>query len=1123
MYIEKKIIKKIIFYLGFVLLFFLYFNLGFFQKILDMDSIALSGLSYDVKKKNFYEQKFSFNNEDVKEVLISFDFTYYGYHLYDNIFQTDTLSNGLRVEFSSNKHLGFVTRNQSNNLVGFTISNNIELNKVNHLKIKYMKDKIIIKLNDKIIHNNLSNMNSSFNHLAIGYGWKPERYFNGKIDNFNIKYLIDKKTYYANILFILCIILYLYLIKDLNIDDFSFFKKNKISSFILLLAVILVFTFFYKTMITFYKYKYTTSHEIELNYDIFEFLFFNEISKSWYELISSNVQKDSESNLKSFHISIKKEFLEALNQDLPNSGKSQYYKALLKISDLPEILKIKLRYRGEGNYHWLYTQKSLRIKLSNDDVYNMEKKFNLINPPYIYNFRDVANYKIAKELGLIAPDYYPVRVFINNKYMGVYMYVSQVDESLLRKNKLMPGSIYYGDSGNHPINFSGATSLWYNPNYWIKKSSRNKEQKLLRNDIDLFISGALESNTTKFYNFFNNILNKEKFINYIALDRITGTPHHDFNHNHKIYVDPYKGKIEPIEWDLREWNDSPAKDNSNYPLLEKIKLDPRLDYMIDKKVYELYSNNIVNRIINIYKKSVEVAKKDLLSDKYKDTAVYIKDLFKSNNAIWFSIPYSYNDLEQTMIKDFKILKNRKEQYIKNIIDDISLSYSYERLEKKQYKVIFTINGNTPAILDFQNLLEKDKLFVKKLFKSKMNNISPLEIIYPGRKLIESNYRVLSLSNKKVVNTAKVYEFIIDGIDESNIKSTILSIKAKNAINNKPLKLKESLNLSNEKNNLNNLLFTFSKKKTIVLKDKINIHKDIEFFEEVIIQPNTIFIMDANTSIYFYGKVTAIGTKEKPIKFIAKDPKKPWGLIAIQGKNTTGSRFEYCKFENGSLDTHNLIHYTSPFNIHDMDWFEVRHCKIGKNFVGDDSMHIAYSKGIVDSCEFHNARSDGLDVDISDVNITNNIFYKSGNDGLDIMTTKMNASNNVFIDTGDKGISVGEWSDANITDGIFIRTVIGVEIKDKSKVNANNLIFIDSTEKAINLYNKNKRYDTGGFLEADTIYLLGNKKVTADKRSAFSIKNKNYTFPKVQEFKWYKNIQNTPYQKFLKDMELKYDR
>ncbi len=276
---------------------------------------------------------------------------------------------------------------------------------------------------------------------------------------------------------------------------------------------------------------------------------------------------------------------------------------------------------------------------------------------------------------------------------------------------------------------------------------------------------------------------------------------------------------------------------------------------------------------------------------------------------------------------------------------------------------------------------------------------------------------------------------------------------------------------------------------VILEGTIEITKTTIFNKnsKIIIKPNTTFILSPKTSIYFYGKVTAIGTKERPIKFIAKNSNRPWGIVAVQGQSTTGSIFRYCYFKNGSTDTRNLIHYTSPFNIHDMNYFEVKECFIGKNYKGDDAMHIAYSKGVVDRCIFNGARSDALDIDISEVNVTNSLFKNSGNDALDIMTTVLNASNNTFINTGDKGISIGEWSIATISNSTFKNTYIGLEIKDKSKVKAFNLKFINSKNIAINLYNKNKRYDKGGFLEATDITFVGNNKIEADKRSKYEIK------------------------------------
>jgi hypothetical protein len=75
---------------------------------------------------------------------------------------------------------------------------------------------------------------------------------------------------------------------------------------------------------------------------------------------------------------------------------------------------------------------------------------------------------------------------------------------------------------------------------------------------------------------------------------------------------------------------------------------------------------------------------------------------------------------------------------------------------------------------------------------------------------------------------------------------------------------------------------------------------------------------------------------------------------------------------------------------------------------------------------------------------------------------------------------------------------------------------------VNLYNKNPRYDKGGILNGDNIYLIGNTKVKADKKSTKTIKNRiKGKLPNLKEYKWYKNIQKTPYKKLIKQIEVKY--
>lgn len=865
-----------------------------------------------------------------------------------------------------------------------------------------------------------------------------------------------------------------------------------------------------KALSNFYAYKKAVAPKMELTLDIFHFFLKNEMKKEWIKISASKPLSDVESPLKTFRITVKQKDLNTLNSDLPTSGKDHYIDGYLKVSDDSKIKKIKLRYRGDNNFHWLYAQKSLKIKFLAKDIYNMERKINLINPPLMTSIIDIVNYAYAKKNKIISPDFSAVRVFINGKYMGEYMYLSQIDESLLRKYKRMPGSIYSGDNAVRDTN--GNWKLWQEPNLWVKKSSRNAEQKDIREDINLFISGTNKKNI-EFYNFFNKYLDKDRFYKYFAIDTITGTFHHDEHHNHKIYFDPYKGKFEPIEWDMRFWTDSKYKDMSIYELIKKVKLNPVLEFERDKVAYNLlvspdYKDYFSKNLLKLRTK----LKKDLESDIYKDTAILHK-LFPT----WISVPFTMDEWEDSIASNKQIHDKRKSILI-NIYNKSQVEYKIDNS-----KLIFKVNGNSPIRVNLQCLFGKiyQDSNLNGIFDKNDKLILSKEIMYPGRKIdknISTNWpEILG----RIRNAPLFYTYFVKSENHISYKC----LNATNAITGKRVAIKhKNFIVANISDSIHPWKPPSPKYKIKILQGSVEVNQTLSFdkYTKVIIDPNTTFVMDSNTSLYFYGKVTAIGTKKKPIKFIAKDPKKPWGLVAVQGKATTGSKFEYVEFENGSIDTHNLIHYTSPFNIHDMDWFEVRHCKIGKNFIGDDSMHIAYSKGIVDSCEFHDARSDGLDIDISDVNITNNVFYKSGNDGLDIMTTKMNASNNVFIDTGDKGISIGEWSDVNTTNSIFIRTYRGIEVKDKSHVDANNLIFVDSVNKAINLYNKNKRYDTGGFLNAGTIYLLGNTKIKADKRSSYDIHNRfEGVLPDLKEFQWYKDVKNTPYEKYIKEVEDKY--
>ena len=797
----------------------------------------------------------------------------------------------------------------------------------------------------------------------------------------------------------------------------------------------------------------------------------------------------------------------------------------MKVSDDEKTHMVKLRYRGDQINHWLFEKKSLRIKLTGYDQYDMHKKFNLINPPMISAIVDVINHSKAKDLGLISPEYYPVRVFINGEYSGLYYFLSQVDESLLRNIKRMPGSIYRGDFG--PYNTkdkNNVSTLWRDERAWQKTAARNSEQANNRDDIRYFINSINTFNDIEFFEFFNDFLDKEKYYSFFALDVIFGSAHHDYAHNHYLYFDPYKGKFEPIEWDMRYWSEVNYKDESIYPLLNRVRLNPILEAERDKFTYNILLNNNHFSEESLRDRLDELNNDidgDLKSDIYRDKAgIGLHNKIMGN--MWYATTFNMEEHYNSN----KTLKNRigiRRKYLTNIYNDTKLKFNITHSQENSV-ITFSVDNNTPVAFKTKNgkVIFRDLNFNGVIDESD-TVINSGDIMYPGRKWktgLFKNRPAFLFGNKHIIYSHLNYQYISTDNDLNIDDFTFTNYITGNMVlptNEKPLD-------DSNTDSVHPWSMTNPKHTKETLKGVIHVKKTLVFdkYKTIRIEPGTIFLMHKGASIFFYGKVLALGTKEKPIKFLAENNDDPWGLVAVQGKATTGSKFEYVEFINGSIDTRNLIQYTAPFNIHDTDWFEVRNCKVGKNHIGDDSMHVAYAKGIISKCEFTDARSDALDIDISEVTVKNNIFHNSGNDALDIMTTKMEAFNNVFIKTGDKGISVGEWSEAVITNSLLIDNEIGIEVKDKSTVAADNLLIINAKTKAINLYNKNKRYDEGGSIKGNNIYLVNNTEVKADKRSSATelniIENK---LPDLSDFQWFIDNKNSRYMNILNKVYAKH--
>jgi hypothetical protein len=241
-------------------------------------------------------------------------------------------------------------------------------------------------------------------------------------------------------------------------------------------------------------------------------------------------------------------------------------------------------------------------------------------------------------------------------------------------------------------------------------------------------------------------------------------------------------------------------------------------------------------------------------------------------------------------------------------------------------------------------------------------------------------------------------------------------------------------------------------------------------------------------MFFNNKVTAIGSVEKPIN-VNSFGKLNWGTFAIIGPKTEGSILSNISIMNGSGALTKSTHFTSALSIHDTSNIQIKNCKVGNNNAFDDLLHIVYSSPVyIDSCTFKNAYSDAIDIDLSEVSMTNILVIDSGNDAIDLMGSNAYIKNSVLKNSDDKGISVGEASRVLIIDTFVDSNIIGLEAKDKSIANIIGGSFLNNNTQ-FSAYSKNWRYGGGGKIYVNSTNILSNNNVfDIDKGSDLEITN-----------------------------------
>ena len=141
--------------------------------------------------------------------------------------------------------------------------------------------------------------------------------------------------------------------------------------------------------------------------------------------------------------------LAALNNDLPASGRT-YQSGTIIINSSP--FPARMRFRGDGFWHWGSKQKSWKIQLKGGQRFKGEKEFNLINPRDISTLFWPLTSHAVSAIGLAAPRVQYVHARLNGRYLGLMYLVENLDHDFISHHDLPEGALFEDEAlGSTPF------------------------------------------------------------------------------------------------------------------------------------------------------------------------------------------------------------------------------------------------------------------------------------------------------------------------------------------------------------------------------------------------------------------------------------------------------------------------------------------------------------------------------------------------------------------------------------------------------------------------------------------------------------------------------------------------
>lgn len=753
--------------------------------------------------------------------------------------------------------------------------------------------------------------------------------------------------------------------------------------------------------------------------------------------------------------------LNELNDNLPLSG---FVEKRGSIATAAGYVRVDARYRGDNAYHWYFPKRSWRFETDKATPVVYGREFDLVNPKDVSGFVQYTDSRIAARLGLLTTKTDLLLLNLNRRFQGVYLYQELVDETFLRRIREMPGDILSGDPSVRLRESFG--DLFADATLWDKDSTFSGVVG------DAATSPLIELlrrlHEKRYWREPRRMMDEDYMQRFCAFISLIGTCHYDSVHNVKIYVDPLSGMLRFIETDSTGLNyalaSSPTRpdyngvDISSNPIFAELLLNPVFNY--EKNRY-------------LYQSVLEPGLLEGIKTEIRSVAERMEPYFRHDKLD--RIGYNEGPRRRSGSEEAEALCrwiDERATWLRARLAEASLSVAHGKamlkLDAAGYspctRLRLTFDSAPPeALRVFRDVNLNgswdEGIDVEAPYRRVADaQIELSDVLYPGR----IRYSSIAEYRWYLVPAALTYAYVWTAGDAA----VLTSVSAINAVTGDAAEIKASGNwtvASTDSYHPWQLPSEAADPVTVELDaGEHAIRNDwiVRRNETVVIKPGARLLMDPGTSIFCFGRISAEGTADAPIEISAAQPGRPWGVLALQGAQTAGSRFRHTRISGGSDGRFERVYYSGMVSVHYCPDAVFSNCTFESNVIGDDSFRAAKSGVDLLGCDFIDAAGDAVDFDLSSGRISGCRFVRSGNDAIDLMSSDLLLEHNRIEDAGDKGISIGEQSRPVLYNNLIDDALIGIEVKDGSRpVVLSCTIF--GRAYGVHAYVKNWRYGDGG--------------------------------------------------------------